>query len=936
MKRFGVYISTLILLVSMTGGFLAPQHLFAVASDVFTDQTGNTYDYFFTKGNDLFVATLNSLDKVRTSQSQSQSGTQQTKILAQIDQNIALITAMKDAYNQSFSDKKATLTPVKTQIAAIEAAMAKNNTIISTQPFLSSGAAREPTSNPLVQTFLAGFINSTSNSSLYSEARGIDNGTIQPGSVGATTMGTTNAVTTAGTSISRTVDTNNQKECSIFGKSSIKDCLDIGFTWLIKNTLLQIGGFLVWLAANMFNHAIRIGILEFSTWAPDSLYPIWIIVRQIISLIVVFVGLYLGFMYILGKGEQFARYVPWIIAFALFVNFSYPLARTVIDLSNIVSLKIYTSAVGSGVLDPSSADSAGSLIMSKLGLQSLALSAVSTRGGGDIIGNITSIPGALLAVCFVFYTAYILFMVTGIMVIRTAVLVFLTIASPLLLVDAVLPVLGEKAKLLRKVFLEQLMVAPIFMIMLALTLKFLDVFSGASGPMAQTGGSGLVNNGSASVATFFNLTMMLVMLWIMIKVTKSTAGAVGEWGSNAMGKVGGFGLGVATGGAGFLARKGLGGLAMKARDSKWVQNNQDSFMGKRAYNLSNSVANSTFDLRNSTAVAGGMNKAGFGKGLLGMGGMGTGTGAKLGYEGEAKKKVEEIQARSARIKTKHERDMYETDTDGNKVLVSRKGDVDPIGIKAKERFHAEHGGVMFLSKKQKEDINASYVDESSAKELEEYKKKDGKEAKAAFSESLKNELDALTKSGKGNSPKAQAIARSIFDIKKEEGEREKAFIKQVLSTIDKYSATSQEKQKDFLARLDKDVREAVLSGTTGPQRPSSQTNQTSQAQQATKPAQTGTGAPIIAVNTPQNNEPQVSIILDQNGIPFKPLEPQTKSATNGIVSDATPGVFDIKKVDFSKIVKKQAADSTPSTASPVTGTITSKPAANSTPFSAAA
>ncbi len=921
MKRFGVYISTLILLIGMAGGFLAPQHLFAVAGDA------TNYDYFQGQMDSYFQTANNEIDKLVQKDPKVNTGFgNDTK---------QYVSALSNAYYTTFNSEKSKGTSAaKAQLAAIVALNNAKN-YGPNLSLISNFSASSPFRSIISQL-------SKGVDSAFVVAGKIDRDLITIGSqeaqvltVASSTIVNAVAGNQNGTTIT-SAKTDPTQDCSLLAASPITNCLTVGVTWLIKNILLQIGGFLVWLAAQMFNYSIKIGILDFKTWAPDSLYPIWIIVRQIISLIVVFVGLYLGFMYILGKGEQFARYVPWIIAFALFVNFSYPLARTVIDLSNIVSLKIYTSAVGSGVLDPSSADSAGSLIMSKLGLQSLALSAVSTRGGGDIIGNITSIPGALLAVCFVFYTAYILFMVTGIMVIRTAVLVFLTIASPLLLVDAVLPVLGEKAKLLRKVFLEQLMVAPIFMIMLALTLKFLDVFSGASGPMAQTGGSGLVNNGSASVATFFNLTMMLVMLWIMIKVTKSTAGAVGEWGSNAMGKVGGFGLGVATGGAGFLARKGLGGLAMKARDSKWVQNNQDSFMGKRAYNLSNSVANSTFDLRNSTAVAGGMNKAGFGKGLLGMGGMGTGTGAKLGYEGEAKKKVEEIQARSARIKTKHERDMYETDTDGNKVLVSRKGDVDPIGIKAKERFHAEHGGVMFLSKKQKEDINASYVDESSAKELEEYKKKDGKEAKAAFSESLKNELDALTKSGKGNSPKAQAIARSIFDIKKEEGEREKAFIKQVLSTIDKYSATSQEKQKDFLARLDKDVREAVLSGTTGPQRPSSQTNQTSQAQQATKPAQTGTGAPIIAVNTPQNNEPQVSIILDQNGIPFKPLEPQTKSATNGIVSDATPGVFDIKKVDFSKIVKKQAADSTPSTASPVTGTITSKPAANSTPFSAAA
>ncbi len=593
------------------------------------------------------------------------------------------------------------------------------------------------------------------------------------------------------------------KKCSLFGVSAIVDCLDVGFTWFVKNILLQIAGFLLWVTANMFSYAIQIGVLNFSTWAPDSLYPIWLIVRQIVSLIIVFIGLYLGFMYILGRDEKFQKYIPWVIMFALFVNFSYPLTRTVIDISNVVSLNIYASTVGGNALQAglSSNDSAGAIIMSRLGLQGLIGSATGAENSTSVsmLNSLNSTPAALLAVCFVLYAAYIFLLVTGIFLMRTFVLVLLTVASPILLVDSVLPFLGERAKMLRKIFFEQLIVAPIFMVMLALTLKFLQIFS-STGPLSATGAVGGLagSGGDITIKTFFNLIMMLVMLHVMIKVTKSTAGDVGNFASNAMGKVGGFGLGLAAGGTGLLARQGFGAIATKARDSKWVQNNQDSFLGRRAYNLSNSVANSTFDIRN-TAVAGKMT------GL----GMGMGMGAKMGYEGEAKKKTEEIAARAARIKTKYERDVIK---DGK--VIARKGDIDKEGIEVKERFQQNQGGAVFLTKKQQEELASSFLDESSSNDMEDYKKLNTKDERETFKTSLNEQMGDLKKNGDTTSPKAQALMRSIYDIEKQEKDTKKAFDLQLEKEIDKYKATSDAKKSDYLARLDKDMREAVVKATT--------------------------------------------------------------------------------------------------------------------------
>ncbi len=401
-------------------------------------------------------------------------------------------------------------------------------------------------------------------------------------------------------------------KCSLFAPSNISACIDEGFAWLIKNTFLQIAGFLAWLSANMLNLAIQFSILDFAKWSPTSLYPIWVIIRQIVSLVVVFAGLYLGFMYIIGREDTFGKYIGWLAVFALFVNFSYPVTRALVDVSNIVSLNVYSSAVGGEALSGTGGNTAGALIVSKLGLTDLFVSAttVTTESGFNVktgsgfVGQINTTPGALAAVAFALYAAFVLFMATGILVMRAAVFSFLIVASPLLLVDAVVPKLGDVAVKMRKMFFEQLIVAPVFMLMLALTLKFMDVFQ-TTGPLAA---------GGDSVKVFFNLLMMTIMLHIMLKVTKAAAGTAGEMATNVIGKVGGFGLGVATGGAGLLARGSVGIAAARMRDSGWMDKMQGSRTGRGLYGLSNSLAQSTFDARNIGMVNRGMASAGMGMG----------------------------------------------------------------------------------------------------------------------------------------------------------------------------------------------------------------------------------------------------------------------------------------------------------------------------------
>jgi hypothetical protein len=298
-----------------------------------------------------------------------------------------------------------------------------------------------------------------------------------------------------------------------------------------------------------------------------------------------------------------------------------------------------------------------------------------------------------------------------------------------------------------------------------------------------------------------------------------------------MGKVGGFGLGMATGGAGFLARGTLGRAAAVARDSKWVTNNQDSFIGRRAYNLTNSMANSTFDARNSDVVAGGMKKAGLDSGLLGMGGMSI--GSKRTFQGQADKRKKEILDGASRIKTRYERDVYGKDAEGKKILLHKEGDIDTDAEAALKRYNQNiGGGSLFMTKKDKELAaeelakqatanNQKAKDEQgklSSENLTAYNsvKKD-KEKREAFVSNLKTELASLDKTDperRGN--KSEAVLKTLKEVEKTDKEDKEAFDKNVANVLYAYQKKTGADKDRYLTDQTQEIQEAVRALTQPP------------------------------------------------------------------------------------------------------------------------
>lgn len=695
MKRLRFFAVITILLFSFAYGFISPQKAFAQTSPVNTAQSN------LTAGTNLFTEEIRILSAPNLT----------TKIGA--DSVAALIKEVNYAksifiglYNSEIQSKKTPDNAFKTALNSVQytvSTLSENgkygdsNLILTSaeKNLLNGNSEKEILTNFTTILGVAqptNYINLSPNVPSAQLVVAQNAAEVTTGAKTSAEASLSNAAAVAAAAKDRdaTLAAKAGSKCYNLVTSNFSDCLDAGVAWLITHTLLAMAGWFLWITATMMNYAIQIGILNFSQWAPSTLYPIWIIVRQIVSLFIVFAGLWLGFMYIINKGKEFEKYIPWVVIFALFVNFSYPLTRTVIDISNIVSLNIYASAVGSDALNAStisvSADkTAGTIIMNRLGLVGLVDFATGDGNTTKAAGKLNAIdntPGALLAVIFIAYAAWIFFMVSALIITRTAVLVFLIVASPLLFVDTFIPKLGEQAAKLRTTFWEMLFVGPVFAIMLALTLKFLEVFELAGGPLSEGSKIG-AGSGQGAVVMFFNILMMLIMLHIMLKVTKATSGAIGKGVSDFMGKVGGVAVGgVALGGAGMLGRATVGRGAAALRDSNWVSSNQGNFVGRGLKNMSSSVAMSNFDARNSSFV----------RTQAGNIGMSLGVGGKMGYEQTLDAKIKDREERLSSVGT-HRRNVY--DVEGK--IIHNKGDLDTSAeaVAARKKYIGNAGSALF-------------------------------------------------------------------------------------------------------------------------------------------------------------------------------------------------------------------------------------------------
>lgn len=374
------------------------------------------------------------------------------------------------------------------------------------------------------------------------------------------------------------------------------------FAWLLgvgAVTLDNAVFYTVVTMGNYVNHLSAIGVT-------------WRILRDIANIMLIFGFLGAGIATILNV-DQYGwktKMLPMLFVGAIFLNFSLFITEAMIDGTNLFATQFYQQinggqAAGAKTFSLSSINNEGisNKIMSNLGLQTIYGEAQNPAKAKALFENYWTI-GFMSIILFI-VAAFVFFALAFILIARFVALVFFIILSPVGFMGLAIPQMQYRAKQWWTNFLEQIITAPILMLLLYVALavitdvQFLTGFSDCIAGVPSTVANSCSNpsyigyadgnfNGFASVILSFLVAMGLLLV-VVIKAKSMSAFGAG-WASQAAGKL-------TYGATAFAGRRTVGRLsnytARKIRSSGFGR----SDMGKLFAGVADKGAKASFDIR---------------------------------------------------------------------------------------------------------------------------------------------------------------------------------------------------------------------------------------------------------------------------------------------------------------------------------------------------
>ena len=320
------------------------------------------------------------------------------------------------------------------------------------------------------------------------------------------------------------------------------------FSWIVNLA----AGIFVWVVdATTFTKLMNAG----------AIYEVWIVVRDFLNIFFILVLLFSAFATIFQLDKyEYKKTIPTLVIMALLVNFSFPIARFVIDLANV---PLYFFA--QNVFGTSGFNEITSGILSGTKMQNILIPGIDAKSLVDFQTT------HLLAATICMFLFGISFLVLAIlMLVRMIALAILVMFSPIGFVGMITPALSSFAKgwwdkLFKWAFYGPIAVMFVLVAVVVMKTAGSSIYptSGAGGVFQSTGNS--VNDNMVSAVAFFAIP--IVLFWIAITSTEKYSNDISglgiKWGSNLGRK------------AGNLVRRGAwnvtGGAAIGLTKYGWKQ-----------------------------------------------------------------------------------------------------------------------------------------------------------------------------------------------------------------------------------------------------------------------------------------------------------------------------------------------------------------------------
>lgn len=360
-----------------------------------------------------------------------------------------------------------------------------------------------------------------------------------------------------------------------------------------------------WVAV-LFNFAMKVTVFQFANFFGNStgLLLAWGVMRDLANIVLLFGFIYIGIQTILNIGNyDVKKTLPRLILFAILLNFSLFAAEAMVDIGNATAASFYHQASG---IDCRGSDEscANEGITGKI-LQVSGLSSIFDVSDTtfELMGEGTAglaMSVALLALITILMGVF--FAGAVILVSRAVTLAILFVTSPIGFAGMAVPPLQKYADTWWKTLTENIIFAPVYLLLLLVAIKILEGMRGALGMESGTSLVNVIASGDPNQfgALFVFFALVIGFLWAALDFAKKSSvfgasavtGMTQKWVGNTMG-------GATLGTLGFFGRRtigaGSGAAARAIRRSPFGQTD----LGRMASNVVGAGARQSFDLRGS-------------------------------------------------------------------------------------------------------------------------------------------------------------------------------------------------------------------------------------------------------------------------------------------------------------------------------------------------
>ncbi len=328
----------------------------------------------------------------------------------------------------------------------------------------------------------------------------------------------------------------------------------------------------------------------------------WTVIRDVANMGFIFALLYASIRTIVGKDKDTQSLIVNMVIAAVLVNFSLFFTKVFIDVTNLLALTFY-KAIAPGAL-------AGTPSFLNSGLSNSIIDALGTQKLWQMYGNIDSsvvLVSSVMTIIVLIVTTFIFSAMAVMFIVRYVALIFVLVLSPLMFLSLVFPQLGDYAKKWRSTLVSQAVFAPVFMLMIWVTVVLIRGINSTVFVNVEPLGNALsgTNFTVGAVPTLVNYVMIIIFLIASFSISKGVSdgadGSVKTLSKWAMG----FAGGATAGTFGLAGRKTIGwaGDKLSTNANLVSATKRDGLAGagaRLALYASKKASGGTFDLRNAT------------------------------------------------------------------------------------------------------------------------------------------------------------------------------------------------------------------------------------------------------------------------------------------------------------------------------------------------